>query len=509
MLSSSSYPVVVVGGGPGGIMAAMACASCGVKTLLVEQGAFLGGTATRSVIGPISPFHYQDEQIIRGFPQRLIDRMVSLGGATGHLKCINPRGTGSYICLYDHETYKYAAQEMLLEAGVEILFHACVQQVIKSGGAVVGVVLGSRFGSMPIQSQIVIDATGDGDVAVLAGEEYSIGNAEGKMQPASLMFEMANVDTQALYDYILKNPQQFTRRSDLVNVHGGHDQNGLSYFVAQGYVSLVRQAVENGTLRFGRDNIHTITGFHPGWVHFNSVRLSGYNTLDLWERSAAEKDGRRQMESIAAFMKKKVPGFEHAFIARAGCEIGIRETRHIQGMYQLTADDVISGKKFEDAISRGGFAIDSHLEKPMAGSAGVGGIWRDLNDCYDIPYRCLIPLRTDGLLLAGRSISGDAEAHASFRTQGVLMGYSQAAGIAAALCIQENCQPRKMKAERIQRQLMHFDASPFRDETRRAEEKKKADEAVLQFLRSHPDNITEGKYLQPYLDMMKAATETK
>ena len=104
---------------------------------------------------------------------------------------------------------------------------------------------------------------------------------------------------------------------------------------------------------------------------------------------------------------------------------------------------------------------------------------------------------------------GDAEAHASFRTQGVLMGYSQAAGIAAALCIQENCQPRKMKAERIQRQLMHFDASPFRDDARRTAEKKKADEAVLQFLRSHPDNITEGKYLKPYLDMMKAAAETK
>lgn len=504
MHSGTYYPVVVVGGGPSGIIAALSCAACGVKTLLVEEGAFLGGTATRAVIGPISPFHFQDEQIVRGFPQRLIDQMMSIGGATGHLKCINPRGSGSYICLYDHEAYKYAAQELLIEAGVEIQYHACVTQVIKSGNAVTGLVFGSRFGSEHIQTQIVIDATGDGDVAVLSGEAYSVGNAEGKMQPASLMFEMANVDTEALYHYVLCNPQEFTRRSDLVAVHGWHNKNNPPYFVAQGYTSLVRQAVENGTLRFGRDNIHTIAGFRPGWVHFNSVRLSGYNTLDLKERSAAEIDGRRQMESIGSFMKKSVPGFEHAFIARAGCEIGIRETRHIEGIYRLTAQDVAAGRKFDDAISRGGFAIDIHGGKAAPGISGVGGFWQDLADCYDIPYRCLVPSHVDGLVLAGRSISGDAEAHASFRTQGVIMGYSQAAGIAAALCIQENCQPRNIDAAKIQRRLISFDASPFRDEARRAAEKQQADEAVKAFLRRHPANITEEEYLQPYLETKNA-----
>lgn len=493
---SNRYPVTVVGGGPGGIMAALASARNGAKTLLVEQGAFLGGTATRSVIGPISPFHYGDEQIIAGLAQEFIDRMVAHGGATGHLKCINPTGTGSYICLYDHEAYKYVAQEMLLEAGVDLLFHCRIGRVLKEGNRVSGLVLDSRLGTMAVASQIVIDATGDGDVAVLSGEAYTVGNAEKKSQPSSMMFEMAGVDVERLYDYVLGNQEEFTRRSELLALKGENNLRNPPYFVAQGYLSLVRKAVEDGELVFGRDCVHTITGFNPGWMHFNTARLTGYDSLDIVDRTKAEIDGRRQMESIVSFMKKRVPGYGNAYLARAGGEVGVRETRHIEGVYKLTKDDVASGRKFPDAISRGGFAIDIHGGKSDPSMKGTGGYWKDLEDCYDIPYRCLVPAHVDGLLLAGRSISGASEAHASFRTQGVVMGYSQAAGVAAAHCALRGLQPRQADVAQIRQALTAMGASPLRNEADKQRNEQRAKAVVTAFVSAHPRHITPDEYLR-------------
>ena len=128
----------IVGGGPGGIMAALASARLHARTLLVERSAFLGGSATLSKIGPISPFHYKDEQVVRGILQEFIDELVKAGGATGHMKCLNGYGTGDYVCIYNHEIYKYVVQRMLLDEGVDILFHAVVSSVIKEGNSVRG-----------------------------------------------------------------------------------------------------------------------------------------------------------------------------------------------------------------------------------------------------------------------------------------------------------------------------------------------------------------------------------
>lgn len=489
------YSVVVVGGGPGGIMAAVAAARNGARTLLIEQGAFLGGTATRSVIGPISPFHYGDEQIVRGPAQELIDRMVSNGGATGHLKCLYPMGTGSYVCLYDHEAYKYAAQEMLLEAKVDLMFHARAESAVMNGRRIEGVRIGSRFGGRTVGASVVIDATGDGDVAVLCGEEWERGNGNGQAQPSSLMFEMAGVNEKKLYHYILTHPKDFTRRSDLIAVNGASAIGDRPLFVAQGYLTQVREAVKSGELRFGRDDVHTVSGFHPGWMHFNSVRLSGTDPLDLFQRTSAEIDGRRQMESIAQFMKKRIPGFEQAFIARAGIEIGVRETRHIRGLYRLTAQDVAEGRRFEDAVSRGGFAIDIHGAKPEPGMKAAAGFWKELRDCYDIPYRALVPMHVDGLLLAGRCISGESAAHASFRTQGVVMGLSQAAGTAAALCARSKIQPRSLDVKQLQKTLVEMGASPFRDEQCREKEIQAARRAVERFAALKQQCITDRSYL--------------
>ena len=488
--------IAVVGGGPGGIMAALAAARCGAEVLLIEQGAFLGGTPTRSVLGPISPFHFQDEQIIQGIAGEFISKMVKSHGATGHMKCMNPTGTGSYVCFYDHEIYEDTAQKMLEEAGVSLLFHGTVLETVMRGRRIETLRIESRFGGLEIHPKIVVDATGDGDIAALSGEKFVLGDGKGGMQPGSLMFEMAGVDTNRLYRYIQANREEFARLSDIIPVGS---EKLRPRFVAQGYRTAVEKARKEGSLIIGRDSIQTASGFHPGWVHFNSVRVEDYGPLELERRSASEQQARVQMHSIAEFMRREIPGFEHAYIARAGIELGVRESRHIRGKYTLTGEDAVSGRKFRDAVARGGFPIDIHGGKGEGSVQGTGGIWRELRDCYDIPYRSLVPETTEGLLLAGRCISGTHEASASFRTQGVVMGFSQAAGVAAALCVQQGKEPGELSAPDIQRKLTELGASPFRSQTEKEKAERQAARAVQKFAEDHPDCITPSAYLKPYI----------
>ena len=427
------YDVIVVGGGPAGIMSAMASGKLGASTLLVEKNGFLGGAATAAVLGPISPFHYKDEQVIDGLPQDFMDRMVRAKGSTGHMKTIDPYGSGDSLGFYDREKYKYVAAEMLVEFGVDILYHATLSSVQMESSRVTGITVAAKSGDLlPLHAHVVVDATGDGDVAVMAGENYVLGDAVNhKMSPSSSMFEMANVDTGRVYQYILDHPDDFEFKSDIVPMREFDERLRQKYFVGQGFKQLVRQAVEKGELSFGRDSVIVLNGIHPNTMHFNATRICGKNATDVVERSESELDGRRQIESVSEFMIQYVPGFEHAFVSVTGSEVGVRETRHIEGLYTLTGQDAYEGRKFEDSVSRGYFPIDLHNPDGATGY-GNGGVWMVLKDTFDIPYRSLVPKHIDGLLLSGRCISGTSEAHGSYRTQGGIMGIGQAAGAAAA-----------------------------------------------------------------------------
>lgn len=499
MSIAERYQVVVAGGGPSGIMAALASAKNGAQTLLVEKAAFLGGTATICKIGPIAPFHFKDEQVVNGLPQTFIEELVKHGGATGHMKCLNPYGTGVYVCVYSHEIYKYVAQKMLMDAGVDILFYSEVKEVIKRENRVCGVKIGSRFGGYTISADIVVDATGDGDVAALAGEGFEYGDGLGGTQPSSAMFEMANVDTERLYSYVLNNLQDFGRLSDMVPFVDSPFKDN-KYFVVQGYQSLVNKAVADGELKFGRENVHTTTGLYPGIMHFNTARISNYNTLSLKERSASEIDGRNQIESIAEFMVKRVPGYEHAYISSTENEVGVRESRHIHGVYTLQADDIFSQRKFPDVIARGLFAIDIHGGKQNTPVKGAGGLWREIPDAYDIPYSICVPKTIDGLLLAGRCVSADHMSFSSIRTQGSLMAYSQAVGVAAALCAHSHVEPRNLNVQELQSVLVAMGASPYRNEEKKRQQEERADRIVRDFLSRRDRLITPEMCLKPYRD---------
>ncbi len=496
------YDVIVVGGGPAGIMSAMASGKLGASTLLVEKNGFLGGTATAAVLGPISPFHYKDEQVIDGLPQDFMDRMVRAKGSTGHMKTIDPYGSGDSLGFYDREKYKYVAAEMLVEFGVDILYHATLSSVQMESSRVTGITVAAKSGDLlPLHAHVVVDATGDGDVAVMAGENYVLGDAVNhKMSPSSSMFEMANVDTGRVYQYILDHPDDFEFKSDIVPMREFDERLRQKYFVGQGFKQLVRQAVEKGELSFGRDSVIVLNGIHPNTMHFNATRICGKNATDVVERSESELDGRRQIESVSEFMIQYVPGFEHAFVSVTGSEVGVRETRHIEGLYTLTGQDAYEGRKFEDSVSRGYFPIDLHNPDGATGY-GNGGVWMVLKDTFDIPYRSLVPKHIDGLLLSGRCISGTSEAHGSYRTQGGIMGIGQAAGAAAAVCVRNQAQPRQQDVKEIQAALDQLGGLYRRDEARARKEKARARAITQAYIKSQNGRlITDKAILASYED---------
>ena len=480
----------------------MASGKLGASTLLVEKNGFLGGTATAAVLGPISPFHYKDEQVIDGLPQDFMDRMVRAKGSTGHMKTIDPYGSGDSLGFYDREKYKYVAAEMLVEFGVDILYHATLSSVQMESSRVTGITVAAKSGDLlPLHAHVVVDATGDGDVAVMAGENYVLGDAVNhKMSPSSSMFEMANVDTGRVYQYILDHPDDFEFKSDIVPMREFDERLRQKYFVGQGFKQLVRQAVEKGELSFGRDSVIVLNGIHPNTMHFNATRICGKNATDVVERSESELDGRRQIESVSEFMIQYVPGFEHAFVSVTGSEVGVRETRHIEGLYTLTGQDAYEGRKFEDSVSRGYFPIDLHNPDGATGY-GNGGVWMVLKDTFDIPYRSLVPKHIDGLLLSGRCISGTSEAHGSYRTQGGIMGIGQAAGAAAAVCVRNQAQPRQQDVKEIQAALDQLGGLYRRDEARARKEKARARAITQAYIKSQNGRlITDKAILASYED---------
>ena len=446
------YDVIVVGGGPAGIMAAMASGKLGADTLLIEKNGFLGGAATASVLGPISPFHYKDEQVINGIPQDFMDRMVKEAGSTGHMKTLDPYGSGDSLGFYDREKYKYVAVEMLKEFGVDILYHSMIDSVDCDNFKLTGLTTVSKGGDrLHFSAHVIVDATGDGDIAVRCGENYCIGDpVDHKFSPSSAMFEMANVDTEKVFRYIQENQDDFEFLSDIVPMREFDDRLKQHYFVGQGFKKLVKKAVEAGDLEFGRDSVIVLNGIHPNTMHFNATRICGLDATDVVKRTESEIDGRRQINSVSEFMIKYVPDLHNP-----------------------------DGKE----------------------GYGNGGVWKVPKDTYDIPYRCLIPKHIDGLILSGRCISGTSEAHGSYRTQGGIMGIGQASGIAAAVCAKNHIQPREQEVKEIQEELIRIGASVYRDEEKTKAEKARARKIAQEYIKEHEGNlITLPEILKEYED---------
>lgn len=442
-LHAAEADVLVVGGGPAGLGAALAAADAGADVILVERYGFLGGNATAALVMPWMSFHTrrpqpprmgdvglfpsdhgEGEPVVAGKHVEVIERLIKAGGA------VSPSAKTGYTVPFDPEVFKEVALDLLDGAGVRYLLHAFASGV-RTPGRAGEVVFETKSGPVVVSARVTVDCTGDGDIAAAAGAPFEVGRAsDGLVQPMTLMFRMVGFDPAAFGRYVSEHRDQWR------SVHGLWD--------------LIEEATAAGDLDLAREDILFFGAAHPGEVAVNSTRVSQVFGTDVFDLTRAEAVSHRQMTQVAAFLRDYVPGFADAYVAQSGVQVGVRETRRVLGDYVLTGEDILRARKFEDAIGRGTYPVDIHNPN------GKGTVLRSVpeGDAYDVPLRCLLPRGVDDLLTAGRCISGTHEAHSSYRVTPTAMATGQAAGVCAALAAASARSPRQVGVAPVQAELI-------------------------------------------------------
>lgn len=434
----ADYDVLVVGGGPSGLTTALAAAEDGLRVGLIESRSFVGGNMTIGL--PVLGFLGQKKnQIIKGLPQAFIDRLRAVNGASEHRWC--PLHMG--ITLVEPEAVKTVALQMLTEAKVDVTFHAMCVGVVKEGNAIRGIITESKSGREAVLGRIVVDCTGDADVAYRAGVPCEKGNEHGGMQPPTLMFCLAGVDTEKLRMSIAQHSRTYLTDFIPAEYFGQNNQ-----FIVVGLRELIARARQERGLNIPNERTIIITGLRPGEVWINMTRVAGVDATDVRSLSFGEIEARRQIDDIHVYLKNYVPGFETCYFTKTAPFLGIRETRRIVAHYMMTQDDVLGCRHFDDAIAVASYPIDIH----RPGDEGCTLIW--CGDCYDIPYRSLVPTRVDNLLVAGRCIGTTHEAMGAIRVMATCMAMGEAAGRAAKMAVREGVPPADIEVAKLQAELL-------------------------------------------------------
>ena len=420
--------VLVVGGGISGCMAAISAARCGLDVLLVERYGFLGGTLTANGTGPMMTFHAGDRQVVKGITGELIDRLFQKGKSVGHIF-----DTTCYtytVTPFDTEAMKAELEEMLLEAGGKVLYHSFVCGVKKEDTDITEVTVVGKDGFKTIQAKVYIDASGDADISRFAGLKTHLGRKEdGKCQPLTLNMKLYNVDIPKVRAYIKAHPEDFNRM-DCEKV------DNAPRLSVGGFDQTFAKARQMGDITFEREFLLFFETNNEGEVIVNTTRVSGINPLKPEELTLAEITGRQQSEEVYRFLRKSVPGFEHAKIAYTGPSIGVRGSVQIEGQYTINEMDIVTCKEFVDTIAHGAYPIDIHPPEG-ADNAMFDVVKLKAGDYYNIPYKALIG-EMDNLITVGRCISATFEAQAAIRVSPIAGAIGHAGGVAAAVIIQSN-----------------------------------------------------------------------
>jgi len=395
-----SYDVVVCGGGPAGWIAAVAAARNGAKTAMIEQFGFPGGMATAGLVLPISVFTYHQKLVCGGIPWEFVKRMEAIGGA----QVEHPLGNVAH----DPEIYKLTAQRMLLEAGVELHYHATVTGCIQDGNHLTHVVMDTRSGPKALKTRYVIDATGDGAICAHLGVPMQK-PGEHPMQPASLIFCLGGVDTDNV-------PQRH------------HNLQGVDMHHEPIQAVLRELAKTEDVPQFGGPWFCHI--MHDGFVLVNATRTFADMSNHL-DATHAECKLREDAYVLTEYFRRLDPAFKDCYLAYTAPICGTRETRHIIGSHILTGEEYVNRVHFEDSIARSAHPIDIHSANDSQQRCTF------LEDAAYIPYRSLIVPGFDNLLVPSRCLSADQVASASIRVQAPIMCLGQAAGLAAAMCAKD------------------------------------------------------------------------
>ena len=448
-LETLQYDVVVVGGGPGGIPAAIAAARQGAKVLLVERNGFLGGNMTIGL--PLLAYLDKDgNQVIKGIAQEFIDRLTELGACSPHHWC----PMHDSVTIYDDEVFKVVALDMCIKAGVEILLYTQVIDTNVENGELKSVTLFGKGRKMEAEAKIFIDATGDGDVGYMAGARYEKGpDNNGKLQPPTLMCTIDGVDVDRVISHLEAHPEE-TVLADTIERYPGYDG---SYYrnlnpdqhAMVAFRKLFSELREKGVLPVDRDTLISISTLTPGRVNLNCTRHKGIDGSDVKDLTRATIDGHFQNLKLIEVLREYIPGFENARLVRFYPFLGVRETRRFAGIDTLTEADLMNGVIDETTIGLGSYIIDIH------DGAGAGTICKKVMP-YGIPYGSTVSSDISNLMFAGRCGSMDSVAMSSLRVMPPLMVMGQGAGVGAALAVKKGVKPGQITPAEV-REILRAD----------------------------------------------------
>lgn len=426
--------IVVVGGGTTGPFAAIAAGRRGKRVVMIERFGSLGGNLTLGLNTKPSG------ALLGGLPLEIWNLARTVQGAGKDYMATTKTGGVNIASPCDPEIMKILLTRLCVEAGVTILFETVVSKPVVENGTVTGVIVENKGGRSFIPAKAVIDCSADGDIAAQANVPFIMGagDKDVTMQPVSMYFTMSNVDNKRLADW--------ARTSDDIPARAIPDSDvDLDFGLwLTGFNKTLQKFQEDTGIELQRDNITLKTA--GGIMYVNGTRVLGVDVFNPAEFSTAVVECYRQIEAVAQCLQERVPGFEQAKIMQIAPMLGVRETRHIRGEYTLTGADAMNGTHFEDSIGADSSALDIHDPK------GADVDFRGMVP-YEIPYRCLVPLDVEQLLVAGRCISADHDAHSRARNMPACMATGQAAGVAAAIAIDEGVTVRNVPIAMVQEAL--------------------------------------------------------
>ena len=412
--------VIVVGGGPGGIGAAVMAGREGARTLLIERYACLGGMATLGEVHPFMPNHVNGACLDRPVYLEWLERIRAYYPTDWS----DPQAVEQRSRQISKEAAMLAAEDLCLEAGVELLYHHQLADVIVREGAIDALVLLSKSGFTAARAKVYVDATGDADLAARAGCGFEQGGPSGHCQPMTLCFKLSHVDRSRMPD----------RKT---------------------ITQLYEQAKAQGAIQCPREDVLWFEWMDGDVIHFNTTRVIHKAGTDGQQLSEAEIEGRRQLRQFVTFLRQRVAGFENARLHSIAHHIGVRETRRVRGLAYVTKEDYLACRKYPDAIARVRYAIDIH--NPDGG--GTERLNLPHGEWYEIPYGSIVARDARNLLIGGRPISVDHAVHSSMRVMPPACSVGQAAGLAAAMAAREGRNPRDLDGTRVREKLKARGAS--------------------------------------------------
>ncbi|OPA80937.1 FAD-dependent oxidoreductase [Paenibacillus selenitireducens] len=415
--------VVVVGGGASGVAAAMAAARNGAETLLIEQRGYLGGMGTAALVPAFCPYTDGEKPIIRGIGLELLEKMKLAAGEAFYSR---NKDRLDWVAI-DVEILKCVYDQEVLDSGAKILFHTFADQVLLEGDRISGLVISNKSGRSVVQAKLYIDATGDADLAALAGVSFQTGGEHGELQPGTMCYVVTGANKARFDQFLIDSGQNIALENTVI------------------------EAQRNGDLPQGRKRISGIAWITDTVAGFNFGHIFGIDGTKAEDLTRAAIEGRQLIQVQIQFLRKYVPGFEDIHLVHSGDQIGIRETRRIAGDYTLVVEDYMSMRSFEDDIARNAYFIDIHLANA---SSTMTIKYLPKGKSHGVPYRCMLPQGKSNLIVAGRSVSSDRPVQGSLRVMPNCFAMGQAAGTAAAMASVDGGGFREISVSGLQRKLI-------------------------------------------------------